>query len=184
MLVKLASGARGHTADSPLNPTPHTAGWTSRQNTKLSQTPGSIQAKRDSCNPVGRKLCYLTGMNPAEVATALVIEQTLNDNPAFRKVEEKLYVIKQGSAYVTVTIVPWGAHRALVRCVALVVKGIDMDGELALRLMKLNAKMRFGAFAYDPSGAHVLFAHSILGGATLDREELLATLRERHPALR
>ena len=34
-------------------------------------------------------------MNPAEVATALLIERTLQDSPAFRKIDDSLYVIKQ-----------------------------------------------------------------------------------------
>jgi hypothetical protein len=48
-------------------------------------------------------------MNPAEVATALLIERTLHNSPAYRKVDDTLYVIKQGSAYVMVNVVPWGA---------------------------------------------------------------------------
>ena len=120
-------------------------------------------------------------MNPAEVATALVIEETLASSPAFRKVDEKLYVVKQGSAYVMVNIVSWDTNKSLVRCVALVAKGLELDGELALELMQLNATLRFGAFAYDKAGQQVLFIHSILGGTTLDAEELLATVR--HVAL-
>lgn len=117
-------------------------------------------------------------MNPAEVATALVIEETLQGNPAFRKIDDRLYVVKQGSAYVMINIVPWDKDKSMVRCVAQVVKGIEMNGELALRLLKLNAHLRFGAFAYDPVDNLVLFVHSILGGTTLDSDELLATLSD------
>lgn len=117
-------------------------------------------------------------MNPAEVATALVIEETLADSPAFRKVDEKLYVVKQGSAYVMVNIVSWGENKALVRCVALVAKGLVPDGGLAIQLLELNAQLRFGAFAYDRAGQQIVFIHSILGGTTLDAEELMATLRD------
>jgi len=53
-----------------------------------------------------------------------------------------------------------------------------MDGSLAQQLLELNAHMRFGAFAYDPDGELVLYVHSILGGATLDPEELVATVRD------
>jgi hypothetical protein len=45
-------------------------------------------------------------MNPAEVATALLIERTLDRSPAYRKVDDSLYVIKQGSAYVMISVVP------------------------------------------------------------------------------
>lgn len=117
-------------------------------------------------------------MNPAEIATAMAIEETLANNPAYRKVDDNLYVIKQGSAYVMINIVPWGGDKAMVRCVAQLVKGIRMDDELALQLLSLNAHLRFGAFAYDPNERLVLFIHSILGGSTLDPDELLATVAD------
>ena len=117
-------------------------------------------------------------MNPAEVATALLIEQTLKSSPAYRKVDERLFAVKQGSSYVMINVVPWGDDRALVRCVAQLVKGVHMEGGLARQLLELNAHLRFGAFAYDPDGQLVLFLHSILGGPTLDPEELVATVRD------
>jgi hypothetical protein len=117
-------------------------------------------------------------MNPAEISTALAIEQTLGDNPAYRKIEDRLYTVKQGSAYVMINIVPWNEDQAMVRCVAQLVKGITMDGRLAQQLLELNARLRFGAFAYEPVDKVVLFIHSILGGATLDADELMATVRD------
>ncbi len=117
-------------------------------------------------------------MNPAEVATALLIERTLQNSPAYRKVDDSLYVIKQGSAYVMVAVVPWGDNKAMVRCTAQLVKGMDVDGPLAMQLLELNAHLRFGAFAYDPGEHTVIFTHTILGGTTLDPEELTATLRD------
>jgi hypothetical protein len=117
-------------------------------------------------------------MNTAEVATALLIEQTLHSSPAFRKVDDSLYVIKQGSAYVMINVVPWGENRAMVRCTAQLVKGVDVDGPLAKQLLELNGHLRFGAFAWDPGEHTVLFTHTILGGTTLDPEELHATLRD------
>jgi hypothetical protein len=117
-------------------------------------------------------------MNPAEVATVLLIERTLSGSSAYRKVDDSLYCVKQGSTYVLINVVPWGADQALVRCVAQLVKGVRMDGTLAQQLLELNAHLRFGAFAFDPDGELVLFLHSILGGATLDAEELLATVRD------
>src|ERR1043165_8292655 len=117
-------------------------------------------------------------MNPAEVATALLIERTLDRSPAYRKVDDSLYVIKQGSAYVMISVVPWGANRAMVRCTAQLVKGVDVDGPLATELLELNSHLRFGAFAADPAEHAVLFTHTIRGGHTLDAEELVATLRD------
>ena len=72
-------------------------------------------------------------MNPAEVATALLIERTLQDSPAYRKVDDSLYVIKQGSAYVMINVVPWGDNKAMVRCTAQLVKGVDV-GKWTARL--------------------------------------------------
>jgi hypothetical protein len=117
-------------------------------------------------------------MNPAEVATALLIETTLKNSPAYRKIDETLYVIKQGSAYVMISVVPWGDNRAMVRCTSQLVKGVDVDGPLAKQLLELNGHLRFGAFAWDPGEHTVLFTHTILGGTTLDPEELMATLRD------
>lgn len=117
-------------------------------------------------------------MNPAEIATALTIEKTLGSNPAYRKVDDCLFVVKQGSAYVMINVVPWGEEQAMVRCVSQLVKGISMNGKLARQLLELNARLRFGAFAYEPTSQTVLFIHSILGGATLDPDELTATLRD------
>jgi len=117
-------------------------------------------------------------MNPAEVASALLIENTLKSSTAYRKIDDQLYTVKQGSSYVLINIVPWGEDRALVRCFAQLVKGVHMTGALATQLLTLNAHLRFGAFAYEPEGQLIVFLHSILGGATLDSEELLATVRD------
>jgi hypothetical protein len=117
-------------------------------------------------------------MNPAEVATSLLIERTLGQNHAYKKIDDNLYTVKQGSAFVMVNVVPWGHDRALVRVVAQLVKGVRMDGGLAIELLKLNSHLRFGAFAYDEEAESVLFLHSILGGDTLDPEELMATVRD------
>jgi len=117
-------------------------------------------------------------MNPAEVATALVIERTLSASPAYRKVDDSLYVIKQGSAYVMISVVPWGKDKAMVRYTAQLVKGAKMDQALAFQLLELNGFLRFGAFAWDPSNETVLFTHTILGGTTLDPEEVVATLHD------
>ena len=117
-------------------------------------------------------------MNPAEVATALVIERTLQNSAAYRKVDESLYVIKQGSTYVMISVVPWGRDKAMCRATAQLVKGCRMDGELASQLLQLNAHLRFGAFAWDSTDNVVLFQHTILGGTTLDPDELIATLSD------
>ena len=117
-------------------------------------------------------------MNPAEVASALVIEESLSRHGTYRKVDERLYVIKQGSSYVMINIVAIDNDRAQVRCVAQLVRGVRMDGDLAVQLLHLNAQLRFGAFSFDPVDDLVLFSHSILGGPTLDKDELMITLTD------
>jgi hypothetical protein len=117
-------------------------------------------------------------MNPAESKSCALIEKTLSQNKAYRKIEDNLYVVKQGSSYVMISVVPWAQDRALVRCVAQLAKGVRMEKSLAFQLLQLNSVLRFGAFAYVKEGDLVLFLHSILGGDTLDPEELLATIRD------
>jgi hypothetical protein len=117
-------------------------------------------------------------MNPSEVATSLLIERTLSASSAYRKVDDSLYTVKQGSTYVLIHVAPWGDDRAVVRCFAQLVRGVPLLGELARQLIIMNAHLRFGAFAYEPGTSMVLFQHSILGGATLDPEELVATVTD------
>jgi hypothetical protein len=117
-------------------------------------------------------------MNAAEQATISVIESTLSEHGSYRRLDDHLFVIKQGSTFVTISVVAWADDKALVRCCAQVVRGVQMCGELAEDLLHLNGQLRFGAFAYDPHDSIVLFLHSILGGTTLDADELLATLTD------
>jgi hypothetical protein len=128
--------------------------------------------------PNSALLWYEMLMNDAETSTAHKIEQTLSGHGSYRKVEDNLYVIKQGSTYVMINVVPWGPNRAIVRCVAQLVKGVPLTQELATQLMALNARLRFGAFAYEPEQRLLLFTHSLLGGTTLDADELLAALTD------
>ena len=107
-----------------------------------------------------------------------VIEETLGNSKAFRKVEERLYVVRQGSAYVMIVVLPAKEGRSIVRLAAQVVTGIDMSGDLALRLLRLNSRLRFGAFGYQEEGKVVTLCHSILGGDTLDPEEIVASLED------
>jgi hypothetical protein len=112
--------------------------------------------------------------------TCELIEKTLGKSAAFRKVEERLYVVKQGSSYVTITVVPANKEgdKPLVRVYAQVVSGVSPDPALFRQLLTLNAKMRFGAFAYLPEGELILFVHTMLGGSHMDDRELLATVTD------
>ncbi len=113
--------------------------------------------------------------------TCEVIERTLGKSAAFRKIEERLYVVHQGSAYVTISVlnVGIGGHpKPIVRVYAQVVRGVRPEPSLLRQLMMLNTRMRFGAFAYSPEGHVILFVHSILGGEEMDPKELIATVSD------
>src|SRR4051812_29379087 len=110
--------------------------------------------------------------------TAARIEQTLAGSPAFTRVEPRFYVVRQGSAYVYIHVLPWEPDRALVRLVAQLARGVEMTPDLALRLLRLNARLRFGAFGFVPQGSCVVLGHTLLGGETLDAEEISAAVRD------
>ena len=117
-------------------------------------------------------------MNPAVEETCARIEAVLGESDAYRKVEDGLYVIKQGSAYVMVNVISWGKDRAVVRCAAQVLVGVDRSNDLAWDLLQLNSMMRFGSFAFVPDGNRIYFIHAILGGETLDAEEVVGWIGE------
>ena len=117
-------------------------------------------------------------MNAAAKTSCQLIEKTLRKSPAFKKVDEGLYVVKQGSSIVMINVIAWNPDRAVVRCVAQLVKGVTMEVPLALQLLEMNALLRFGAFAYVPAGDVIIFSHTLRGGDTLDGEELVTTIRD------
>jgi len=116
----------------------------------------------------------------AVARTCELIEKTLGKSGAFRKVEERLYVVKQGSTYVTISVIAAsGADKQpLVRVYAQVVSGVKAEPSLFRNLLVLNAKMRFGAFAFVPEGNLILIVHSMLGGEHIDAQEVVATVSD------
>jgi hypothetical protein len=105
------------------------------------------------------------------------LEALLGESPAYRKIEDGLYCVKQGSSLVMLSVHPWG-ERAVVRLTAQLVKGVTMEIPLALQLLETNALLRFGAFAYVPAGEVVIFAHTLLDGDLRDHDEFLNTIRD------
>jgi hypothetical protein len=119
----------------------------------------------------------------AVTASRELIEKTLGKSTAYRKVDEGLYVVKQGSSYVMISVVATGPKskhndRAVVRVVAQVVAGVKPEPSLFRQLLVLNGQLRFGAFAYVPDGELIIFTHSILGGSGMDPRELTATVHD------
>src|ERR1044071_3779479 len=121
-------------------------------------------------------------MNAAVKTSCQTIEKALGKSSAFRKIDDGLYVVKQGSTLVMINVLPWkqttGPDRAVVRCVAQLVKGVTMEVPLAMPLLEMNAPLLFGAFPYVPAGDVIVFSHTLLGGATLVDAELTATVRD------
>ncbi|GAC1351664.1 MAG: hypothetical protein NVS3B20_18050 [Polyangiales bacterium] len=117
-------------------------------------------------------------MNDATRLSCATLEHVLSSSPAFQKVDKNFYVVRQGSAYVYILAMEWGEERSLVRFVAQLVRGVDISPDLSMKLLRLNARMRFGAFGFVRDGACITFSHTLLGGETLDREQILATLRD------
>src|SRR5580704_10429274 len=110
--------------------------------------------------------------------TVARIEETLAGSPAFTRVEPRFYVVRQGSAYVYIQILPQEPDRALVRLVAQLARGVEMTPDLAIKLLRLNARLRFGAFGWVAQGSCVVLAHTLLGGETLDADEITTVLTD------
>jgi hypothetical protein len=106
------------------------------------------------------------------------IEQTLADSPAFARIEPRFYVVRQGTAYIYIQVLPWEPDRAVVRLISQLVGGVEMTPDLALKLLRINARLRFGAFGYVAQGSCVVLVHTLLGGETLDASEILSVLRD------
>ena len=117
-------------------------------------------------------------MNEASKRSCAKVEKALEKSPAFQQIERGFYVVRQGSAYVHLMVADWGDDRSIVRFVAQLARGVDMNPDLAMKLLRLNARMRFGAFGFVADGACVTFSHTLLGGDNLSSDELVATLRD------
>jgi hypothetical protein len=106
------------------------------------------------------------------------IEQLLSKSPAYKKVDDALFVIKQGSTLVMLSVHSWRQTHAVVRLVAQLVKGVSMEVPLALELLEINAVLRFGAFAYVPAGDVILFCHTMADRELTDEDEFMETIRD------
>jgi hypothetical protein len=109
--------------------------------------------------------------------TCLKVEKMLKDSPAYRKVEDGLFAIKQGTSMVMIKVHPWKDH-ALIRLVAQLVKGVSMECSLAIELLQLNAILRFGSFAFVDEGQAIVLCHTLLDRDLGDHEEFIQTIRD------
>lgn len=136
-------------------------------------------------------MSHTQGSGPASGGSAvdqscLLIERILGLSAAHKQsergvyIDKGLYVIKQGSSYVMISVIATGTaqENALVRVTAQVVAGVRPEPQLLRQLLILNGKLRFGAFAYEPDGELILFSHALLGGSTLNANEVLAAVHD------
>jgi hypothetical protein len=110
-------------------------------------------------------------------AASQKIEKMLGASPAYRKVEDGLYAVKQGTSMIMIKVHPWKDH-SLVRLVAQLVKGVSMECMLAVELLQLNAVLRFGAFAFVPEGQAIVLCHTLLDRDLGDKDEFTQTIRD------
>ncbi len=115
-------------------------------------------------------------MTELEELTATRIDAALSGNTAYKRLGPSQFLVKQGSTFVMLTAQLMNDGKPQVRCLAQLVKGVNMTPELAYELLRLNTQINFGAFGYSAPAQLVLLTNSLLGGATLDAEEITSTL--------
>ncbi len=136
-------------------------------------------------------MSHTQGSSPANGGSSVdqscvLIERILGLSAAHKQsergvfIDKGLYVIKQGSSYVMISVIATGpaSESALVRVTAQVVAGVRPEPQLLRQLLILNGKLRFGAFAYEPDGELILFSHALLGGSTLNANEVQAAVHD------
>ncbi len=116
-------------------------------------------------------------MTETEELTAERIDAVLSVNAAYKRLGPSQFVVKQGSTFVMITVGLNSSEQALVRFLAQLVKGVEMTPELAYSLLAMNTQLDFGAFGYSEGAKLILLTNTVLGGATLDPDEITATLK-------
>ncbi len=119
----------------------------------------------------------LLEMTEIEELTAERIDTALCGNAAYKRLAPGQFVVKQGSTFVMLTVRLMEGGFAQVRCLAQLVKDVNMTPELAYELLELNTHIDFGAFGYVDRPKLVVLTNSLLGGKTLDSDEITSTLK-------
>lgn len=82
--------------------------------------------------------------------------------------------VRAGSAHVYVEVVPWDDGEAVIRAFSWVVQGAELRPDLFEYLVRMNSRVRFGAFSVNDEG-DIIFSHAIVG-TTCDKDELKASV--------
>jgi hypothetical protein len=94
-----------------------------------------------------------------------------------REDQPRFDLLYDNATLIQVDVLPWDVNpweqedMATVRAFSYITVGNAKNLDLIRFLMAENHKMRFGAFQIDSSG-QVIFAHSILGGESMDLREM------------
>ena len=89
--------------------------------------------------------------------------------------DDARYRVRFGSAFVDVSVAPWGDKEAIVVARAPVVAGAAVDAELMRHLLHKNCETRFGAFGIGDDG-EIELRYAIVG-STCQKEELKASVQ-------
>ncbi len=89
--------------------------------------------------------------------------------------ETPRFYLKQGSAFIYVSVNPFGDSEAVITVGARVVIGANITPELMQFLLGLNLRQWFGAFSLNEETGVISFDHSIVG-STCDQKELATSM--------
>lgn len=120
--------------------------------------------------------------NTAQEITYRKVSDYLQNSSLFKDtmqiaVDQPRFNLHYGSAQVEIDVLPWEVHPwetgelAIVKACSCVTVGSQLDLALTEYLLQENQRMRFGAFQLTNDG-EILFAHSVLGGESMDMMEL------------
>jgi hypothetical protein len=106
-----------------------------------------------------------------------LVSSMFRDTMRIRDDQPRFDLLYQDATLIQVDVLPWEVNPweqedlATVRAFSYITVGNANNLELIRFLMAENNKIRFGAFQIDEAG-QVVFAHSILGGESMDLREL------------
>ena len=83
--------------------------------------------------------------------------------------------LRNGSAFIQISVWPISDKSTLVRTFAWVVMGAETTPELTKFLLEESYGMRFGAFAMEPGTGDIIFTHAIVGEGC-DTDELMFSI--------
>ena len=120
--------------------------------------------------------------HPVQEVTYHKVEEYLTTSQLFKDalqvaIDQPNFYVTYGSALIDVNVMSWEVHPwetgelAIVRACSCITVESRIDAELMQYLLSENRRMRFGSFQLGRQN-EILFAHSVLGGESMDLVEL------------